>query len=154
MFFPDMQLAAGEMYRVLKPGGRIATSVWGPPDMNNWVTTIMSVIRKHIELPPPTPDAPGMFRCAAPGFIAAIFKQAGFKQTEETVITGQVDFQSFDRYWEMMMEVAAPIVAALVNADEATIAAIKAETAELFLSKNKDNTAVLDYGALVIYAEK
>ncbi|MEI9945041.1 MAG: class I SAM-dependent methyltransferase [Chitinophagaceae bacterium] len=28
MFFPDMQLAANEMARVLKPGGKIATSVW------------------------------------------------------------------------------------------------------------------------------
>ncbi len=28
MFFPDMLLAAKEMIRVLKPGGRIATSVW------------------------------------------------------------------------------------------------------------------------------
>jgi len=29
MFFPDMLLAAKEMARVLKPRGRIATSVWG-----------------------------------------------------------------------------------------------------------------------------
>lgn len=48
------------------------------------------------------------------------------------MITGQVDNQSFDRYWEMMLEVGAPIVAALAGADEATEAAIKAETAELF----------------------
>ena len=32
MFFPDMQLAANEMARVLKPGGRIATSVWNVPE--------------------------------------------------------------------------------------------------------------------------
>lgn len=154
MFFPDMQLAAGEMYRVLKPGGRIATAVWGSPDLNNWVTTIMNVIRKHVELPAPMPGAPGMFRCAAPGMIVAIFKQAGFKHIQETVITGQVDYQSFDRYWEMMLEVGAPIVAALASADEATEAAIKAETAELFRSKNKGDAAILDYAALVIYAEK
>lgn len=32
MFFPDMQLAAKEMFRVLKPGGRLVTSVWDVPE--------------------------------------------------------------------------------------------------------------------------
>ena len=67
MFFPDMQLAANEMFRVLKPGGRIATAVWSGPEENNWITTIMSVIGRHIQLPAPAPGAPGMFRCATPG---------------------------------------------------------------------------------------
>ena len=37
MFFPDMELALGEMYRVLKPGGRIAASVWAAPDRKSVV---------------------------------------------------------------------------------------------------------------------
>ncbi|HUR67119.1 MAG TPA: class I SAM-dependent methyltransferase, partial [Chitinophagaceae bacterium] len=37
MFFPDMQLAANEMLRVLKPGGRLATSVWDGPEKNIWI---------------------------------------------------------------------------------------------------------------------
>jgi len=32
MFFPDMQMAADQMNRVLKPSGRIATSVWNIPE--------------------------------------------------------------------------------------------------------------------------
>ena len=40
MFFPDMQLAVNEMYRVLKPGGRFAISVWGAPVKNLWHTAI------------------------------------------------------------------------------------------------------------------
>src|SRR5437879_5651257 len=78
MFFPDMQLAANEMYRVLKPGGRIATSVWAAPDQNIWVAGIMGIINKHVEVPPPLPGAPGMFRCAKPGTISDIFARSGF----------------------------------------------------------------------------
>lgn len=37
MFFPDMLLAAKEMVRVLKPGGRMATSVWNVPEKNFWL---------------------------------------------------------------------------------------------------------------------
>jgi ubiquinone/menaquinone biosynthesis C-methylase UbiE len=29
LFFPDMGLAAKEMFRVLKPGGKIAVEAWG-----------------------------------------------------------------------------------------------------------------------------
>jgi ubiquinone/menaquinone biosynthesis C-methylase UbiE len=154
MFFPDMQLAAGEMHRVLKTRGRIAATVWGAPDLNNWVTTIMNIIRKHIELPAPMPGAPGMFRCAAPDLMTSILKQAGFKNVKEDTIAGQVDYKSFDLYWEMMLEVGAPIVAALANADEATEGLIKKETAELFRSKNKGDAAILDYAALIISGEK
>ncbi len=51
MFFPDMLLAAKEMARVLKPGGRIAASVWNIPEKNFWVTAIMGTISRNIELP-------------------------------------------------------------------------------------------------------
>jgi ubiquinone/menaquinone biosynthesis C-methylase UbiE len=154
MFFPDMQLAADEMYRVLKPGGRIATAVWSSPAKNNWITTIMSVIGRHIQLPAPMPASPGMFRCAAPGLIADIFRKAGFKNIKESEVAGKVDYQSFDRYWNIMLDVGAPIVAAFSGASEATINAIKAETAELFASRNSDGCAVLNYGAFVVYGEK
>lgn len=154
MFFPDMTLAAKEMYRVLKPGGRIATSVWAAPDLNPWVTTIMSIIQKHIVMPAPVPGSPGMFRCAKPGFIADVFAQAGFKNTGETLISAKVNYTNFDRYWEMMLDVAAPIVAAMANADDATKQTIKKETEELFRSRNKDGEAILDYAAFVVYGEK
>lgn len=154
MFFPDMQQAANEMYRVLKPGGRISISVWTGPDQNNWITTMMSVIQKHVALPSPAPDSPGMFRCARPGLIAAFFTTAGFKNITEKEITGQVDFGSFDQYWQIMLDVGAPIVAALSQTDEATKALIKTEVAALFQSQNKPGAAVLNYGALVVSAVK
>lgn len=154
MFFPDMLLAASEMYRVLKPGGRIATSVWAVPGLNTWVTTMMSVIQKHVELPSPVAGAPGMFRCATPGLIASIFSQSGFKNITEQEIKGEVDYQGFDPYWEMMMDVSAPIVAVMASADDDVKANIKAEVLTLFNSLNKEGGAKLQYGAIVISGEK
>jgi ubiquinone/menaquinone biosynthesis C-methylase UbiE len=53
MFFPDMLLAAKEMVRVLKPGGRIAASVWDGPEKNFWVTATMGAINRNLQLLPP-----------------------------------------------------------------------------------------------------
>ncbi|PSL48201.1 ubiquinone/menaquinone biosynthesis C-methylase UbiE [Chitinophaga niastensis] len=154
MFFPDMLLAARQMYRVLKPKGRLAVAVWAGPQQNNWVTTILSVIQKQLVLPPPAPDAPGMFRCAGPEVMSELFKKAGFKNIVEKQISGTVDYQSFERYWEMMMDVGAPIVAAMSGADDATKAAIKAEVSKEFESKNIKGEAKLEYAAIIIAAEK
>ena len=154
MFFPDMQLAANEMYRVLKPGGRIATAVWSAPDQNFWVAGIMGVIKKYVELPPPPAGAPGMFRCAKPGLISDIFGQAGFKYITEQGMTGKVDFQDADTYWENMMDVGAPVIAVMDKSDDATKAAIKKDVYDLINANITNGRAMLDFGATIIYGEK
>ncbi len=127
MFFPDMQQAANEMARVLKPGGRIAVAVWAGPEKNYWVTGMMQNIKKHIEVPQPQPGAPGMFRCAQPGLIAGLFKTAGLKEAVEREVPVTLDVSGPQEYWDMMTEVAAPFVAALSGSDAATVAKVKAD---------------------------
>src|SRR5215203_4034368 len=83
MFFPDMLLAAKEMVRVLKPGGRIAASVWNGPEKNMWFTTAMSSVNKNMTLTPPPPGAPGMFRCAPDGLMTDLFTKAGLKNVSQ-----------------------------------------------------------------------
>jgi ubiquinone/menaquinone biosynthesis C-methylase UbiE len=154
MFFPDMQLAAQEMARVLKPGGRIATAVWNGPEKNFWVTATMSVINKNMQLPPPPAGAPGMFRCATPGLIAGFFRQAGLQNVSETEVLGQLNAGTPEVYWNMMTEVAAPFVMALSKADEALREKIKNEVFDLVSQKYPDGKVAIDSSALVIYGEK
>ncbi len=51
MFFPDMELAANEMFRVCRNFGKVAISVWAAQENNEWYTTMMQVLSKHIEIP-------------------------------------------------------------------------------------------------------
>jgi ubiquinone/menaquinone biosynthesis C-methylase UbiE len=154
MFFPDMQLAANEMARVLKPGGRMATSVWDVPEKNFWVTALMGTINKNMELPQPPAGSPGMFRCAKPGLMKTIFQNAGFQNVREQEVSTRLNAGNVDTYWNMMTEVGAPIVAALSKADDALRQKIKKEVFELVSEKYPDGKVAIDAGAIVISAEK
>lgn len=154
MFFPDMLLAAKEMVRVLKPGGRIATSVWSVPEKNFWVTAIMGTINKNMELPAPPPGAPGMFRCAKDGFMSNLFLHVGVKNILEKEVNGKLNCKTTEVYWNMMTEVGAPIVAALSKADDAMKEKIKREVFQAINQKYLDGNILIDSSALVIYGEK
>jgi ubiquinone/menaquinone biosynthesis C-methylase UbiE len=154
MFFPNMQLAANEIYRVLKPGGRIAIAVWSAPEENFWYTVMQGVIKKYIELPPAEPGGPGMFRCAKPGLMTDILRQAGFKHTGEQELNGKVDFIDADTYWRNRTELSESMIALLNKTDDATVAAIKNDVFALIDANSTYGRALLDYGTHIIYAEK
>ena len=154
MFFPDMLLAAKEMARVLKPGGRIATSVWNVPEKNFWITAILGTINKNMELPPPPPGAPGMFRCAEKNLISDIFLQAGLKDISVKEVAGKMNCRTADVYWNSMTEVAAPVVAALSNADDFMKTKIKNEVFQKVTEKYPDGNVMIDSSALVIFGKK
>lgn len=154
MFFPDMLLAAKEMVRVLKPGGRIATSVWNTSDKNFWVTAIMGAINKNMQMPPAIAGAPGMFRCAEDGFMKDLFEEAGFKNISQTEIYGKLNCGTADMYWAFMNEVAGPVAAALCKADDPLKAKIKSDVLDTIKQKYPEKVIAVDSNGLIIYAEK
>jgi ubiquinone/menaquinone biosynthesis C-methylase UbiE len=154
MFFPDMQMASDEMFRVLKTGGRMATSVWGTPDRNFWITNIMGVINRRLQIAPPPPGAPGIFRCASPGVMKSILEKSGFKHVQEEEINGKVVYENFDQMWTMMNEVAAPVVSALSQATDDVVQSIKNEVRQMSHQYETTNGIELEYGALVFSATK
>lgn len=117
MFFPDVQAAVNEMTRVLKPGGKLCAAVWAGSEGNPWATVPMAAIATEVTLPPGPPDAPGLFRCATPGVISAIFSAAGLRDVAETDVMSALVTASGEQYWDYMTEVAAPVVAGLTGLD-------------------------------------
>lgn len=154
MFFPDMLLAAQEMFRVLKPGGRFATSVWNVPEKNYWVTAIMSAIQRNMELPAPPPGSPGMFRCAGDGAMTELFVRAGFGDIVQTEVVGTLNAGTVDHYWTMMTDVAAPIVSALSKADVQLQEKIRSEVFADVQQRYPDGNVVFTASSLVLSGVK
>jgi ubiquinone/menaquinone biosynthesis C-methylase UbiE len=119
MFFPDVAKATAEFARVLKPGGRLCSSVWVKPDENPWTTIAMQAIATEAVLPTPDRDGPNMFRCAAPGSLTALYEAAGLRDVAEWDVGVELVTRSPAEYWEMISEHVSLAVAALQQVDEA-----------------------------------
>ena len=118
MFFPDLAKATAEFARVLRPGGRLCSSVWVNPDDNPWTTIAMQAIATETVLPPPDPDGPNMYRCAAPGYVGALYEAAGLRDVGEWDVGVDLVTRSPDEYWEMISDHVSLAVAALQQVDE------------------------------------
>ena len=118
MFLPDVAGATAEFARVLKPGGRLGSSVWVEPEQNPWTTIVTQAIAKEVALAPPDPDRPNMFRCAAPGYVSALYEAAGLRDVAEWNVPVELVTPSPAQYWEMISEHVSLAVAALQRVDE------------------------------------
>jgi hypothetical protein len=107
-----------EFARVLRPGGRLCSSVWVKPEENPWTTIVMQAIAAEAVLPPADPDRPGMFRCAAPGYVSVLYEAAGLREVAEWDVGVELVTRSPAQYWKMISEHVSLAVAALAQVSE------------------------------------
>ena len=117
MFFPDLARATAEIARVLRPGGRLCRVGVDRARSEPWTMITMEAIATEAVVAPPDPDGPSMFRCAAPGQVAALYEDAGLGDVEEWDVGVELVTRSVDEYWAVMSEHVSLAIAVLQHVD-------------------------------------
>jgi SAM-dependent methyltransferase len=76
MAAPDRAIA--EAYRVLRPGGRYAFTVWAAPDRHDFFRLVLGAIQSHGRMDVPLPPAPPIFRLSDAEESRRVLAATGF----------------------------------------------------------------------------
>ena len=87
MYLPDQAKALSGIYRVLKPGGKLASMVFSPAEKNAFFSLPVAIIRRRAQSPPPLPGQPGPFSLGGSGTMERLYQQAGFREVQTRVIS-------------------------------------------------------------------
>jgi SAM-dependent methyltransferase len=125
MLMADPDEALSGTLRVLREGGRLALATWGTSDRNLWMSAPVIQLIARGAFPPPEPGAPGPFSMAETTRLEQRLASAGFQQIETDKVDFDRVYSSFDQYWEMSLDLGAPLAAAMAELDETTVAEVR-----------------------------
>ena len=119
MFMPNPDACLAQAYRMLKPHGRISLACWSVPDKNPFVSILMQVLARYMDVPKVEPRAPGIFAFADPDYLRETMEAAGFAHIEmEEMVIDVLDIADGRAYWEAISDLAAPVMAWVNQLDE------------------------------------
>jgi SAM-dependent methyltransferase len=107
-FLPDVPGVLARLHAFLKPHGRLAAAVWGPPGTVQFAAPV-PVIRAELQLPPPPAGIPGPFALADAGQLVELVAAAGFTDVETGIVTAIYQTDSPELATRWLRDVAPPI---------------------------------------------
>jgi len=97
---PDQALA--EAHRVLRPGGRLAFTVWDHPEEAVAFGIVLGAVQRHGRMDVPLPPGPPFFRFSDPAESRRVLLGLGFRSLEVIVVPQVWRLESVDALFEVM----------------------------------------------------
>jgi SAM-dependent methyltransferase len=107
MFLPDVARTLRRLRLFLKPGGRLAASVWGDESRVQFATA-GSIIADEVGLPPPPPGRPGIFALADQRHLERLVRESGFQDVETGTLPVIFETETPAQFTEFIRDVAPP----------------------------------------------
>jgi ubiquinone/menaquinone biosynthesis C-methylase UbiE len=125
MLMADPAAALAETRRVLRPGGRVAFSVWADPASNPWASVPAQALLEHTGGPPPDPYAPGIFAMASEERTRELLSSAGLEPRRVEWVEMEWAFETADDHWHYVTDHAGAIAMVVRSLPESEQAAIR-----------------------------
>jgi len=129
MYVPDPGRAVAAMYRVLRPGGRAAATVWGERRNCGWAE-IFPIVDARVA----SEVCPLFYACGVPGALRGDFERAGFTGLREHRQKEALEFAD-ERTLLTAMLIGGPVALAVKRFSPETLSEVEAE----FLASVKDH---------------
>ena len=133
MYFPDPDAALGQMYRVLKQGGRAVVVVWGSRKKCGW-SEIFPIVDKRVN----TDVCPMFFNLGESQVLKYPFENAGFKNISLQKIESKLIYTSAEEACTASL-LGGPAAMAYGRFDEATRNEAKKEYLESIAPYKTEN---------------
>ncbi len=100
--FTNPDVAAGEAFRVLRPGGEIGVTVWSTGDKVPLLHALVGPMLEHAE-PDETGYLPTPYEMGGDGELVKFFRKVGFREAREERVTEEFHFKDEEEYFSLVL---------------------------------------------------